>query len=813
MATNVTLPKAPVLVEQAGRTMLATWTKLSDSGGSTFQVKSTSKANKSKKVSKYDACAGYKVEWWYAIGAGSYTKASEVTINSKTTLFCEYEPPANATKVKCRVRPFFKQYEKVVATTKNGKTTYETKKYYYYSGEFRTSNAVTLSKNVLDAPPVPTINIRDTTATISTSYSSSYCGSVTFQVSINGGTATTKTVTSKSGSGTCAITVDIGAGSTVSARAMANVASTVKAYTSSGYSDWSDDSDASTPGKPSNLQVRAADTDNTVLLTWDAPSGGATEYEIQYVHTSAAMFNSSDVRSDTTSETEYYITGLDASQKWYFRVRSVTASGKSGWVTYGQSTSVSGDDGSGEGGSSAVVDTDPTAPTSFQSDSVAAKGEKVTLGWVHNCEDGCTATASTLYISKNGGAYAPVTVAAGTYRYQLDTSAYADGDKISWYVTTTAVNGSVSPASAVHTLEVYEAPSVRLSVPESVSALPIEITVSNGGSSGSAVAYSCSVKAVDSYSAVSSIGESVRVAAGQEVWSGRAETTADSHVFTIGAGDALIQNDQEYRVTAAIATRSGLRADTAGYATFKASYSVALYSIMCDVIVHDDALTCDVVPMAYLEEDGETVPEGVRLSVMRIESGGNLVPIAVNIPNGGGITVPDLHPRLDTAAYRVAVTDLATGSVEFADYSEEMGADSVVITWDEASASQDSGGNVAYEGKRLELPYNVSLQEDYSPDVALVEYIGRKHPVAYYGTQKGATASCTAEFWKDDTETLELLRELAGYAGDCYVREPSGTGYWAQANVSISSDSEGETVTASLSFARVDRTDSPLEVS
>lgn len=800
---GIAISKAPTLTNQAGRTVLATWTKLSDSKGSTFKVKSGSK-NVSKKVTYYDACTGYEVRWQYGLGTGSWSVAEVKKINSKSTLFCEYTPPDNAIKVKCTVIPLFGTYQ----TLENDKTV--KKSYYTGSG---TRSSIRLAKNALDAPPVPSITVKGTTATITTSYTSSYCGSITFKYRINGGAEATKTVTGKSGSGTWSLSVEIGAGASVSACAMANVASTAKAYSSSGYSDWSNDSDASTPGKPSNLQVRAADTDNTVLLTWEAPSGGASEYDIQYVHTSAAMFNSSDVRSNTTTETEYYITGLDVSQKWYFRVRSVTASGNSGWVTYGESTSVSGDDGSGSSGSSAAVSTDPTAPSTFQSDSIAAKGESVTLGWVHNCEDGCTATASTLYISKNGGAYAATAIAAGTYRYQLDTSAYADGDKVSWYVTTTAVNGSISPASAVRTVEVFEAPSVRVSVAAEITALPVEITVANGGSSGAAVAYECTVTATEAYEAVSTLGETVRVSAGQAVWSGREETTADSHVFSIGAGDALIAHDQTYEVTATIATRSGLRSETAGRYAFKASLQSSRYSIACDINARDYAYTCDIVPMAYLAEDGTTVPEGVRLAVMRLESGGGLVPIAVNIPNGGGVTVPDLHPRLDTATYRVTATDTATGAVEFEDFSAEMGVERVVVQWAEAASGQDPDGAVSFEGRRLELPYNVSLQEDYSPDVALVEYIGRSHPVAYYGTQRGATSSCTAEFWKDDAESIALLRELAAYRGDCYVREPSGTGYWAQANVSISSDSEGETVTASLSFARVDRTDSPLEVS
>lgn len=803
--------KAPKLTVQLGRTLLASWSKLSDSGGSTFNVKATSKTNTKKKVTHYDACNGYEVQWWYGIGAGSWILDRTDTIKSKVTTICEYEPPTNATKVYCKVRATFKEYETVVAKTSGGKTTYSTTKKPYYTGSFASSNSITLAKNVLDAPSEPNVTVSGTTATISVDYRSDYCNQILFEWETSaGGSKQQKTITSSNGKFSTA--VSIGAGTSVRAQAMALVKTGVKYYANSPWSGYCDWSDASTPGKPSNLQVRAADMDNTVEVSWTAPDGGAESYEIQYVHTSKALFSSADAKSDTTTETTYYVTGLDASLKWYFRVRSVTATGTSGWVTYGESTNVSGDDGTGSGGTSAAVDTDPTAPTSFQSDSVAAKGDTVTLGWVHNCEDGCTAQSSTVYLSRNGGSYTTVSLGSGVYRYALPTSGYSDGDKIAWYVTTTAPNGSTSPASAVRTIEVYEAPSVRVSVAETVTALPIEVTVANGGSTGAAVAYTCTVTAATSYDAVGSDGEIVRVREGQTVWSGRADTTADSHVFTIGAGDATIVTGERYNVTASIATKSGLRADS-GTASFSTDMSSASYSIACDIVLDYDSASADIAPVAFLAEDGETVPDNVRLSVVRIESGGELVPIAVNIPNGGGVTIPDLHPRLDMASYRVTTTDTTTGAVEYEDFFEPFGIESAIFNWDEWADSQDDDGHVAYMGKRLELPYSVSLQEDYSPDVALTEYIGRKHPVAAYGTQKGATASISTKFWRDDTETVELLRELAGYSGDVYVREPSGIGYWAQVGVSITQSAEDEYVEASLSIARVDHEDKPMEVS
>ena len=82
--------------------------------------------------------------------------------------------------------------------------------------------------------------------------------------------------------------------------------------------------------------------------------------------------------------------------------------------------------------------------------------------------------------------------------------------------------------------------------------------------------------------------------------------------------------------------------------------------------------------------------------------------------------------------------------------------------------------------------YNIDISEHNTPDTTTVEYIGREHPVSYYGTQVGTKATWSMEIPKYDKDTLYALRRLAVYMGDVYVREPSGTGYWARVSVSFS---------------------------
>ena len=90
-----------------------------------------------------------------------------------------------------------------------------------------------------------------------------------------------------------------------------------------------------------------------------------------------------------------------------------------------------------------------------------------------------------------------------------------------------------------------------------------------------------------------------------------------------------------------------------------------------------------------------------------------------------------------------------------------------------------------------------------------VAYIGKcnqewERPVSYYGTQLGETASWKVEIPKNDEETLYALRRLAIWTGDVYVREPSGTGYWANISVSMSQTHCQLTIPVTLEITRVE---------
>lgn len=192
----------------------------------------------------------------------------------------------------------------------------------------------------------------------------------------------------------------------------------------------------------------------------------------------------------------------------------------------------------------------------------------------------------------------------------------------------------------------------------------------------------------------------------------------------------------------------------------------------------------------YSFEESPNPLEDAILSVFRKELDGTFTEIDRNINNDSGYEVIDPHPSLAKAIYRIISESKTTRAISYSDTEPvEIKEKSLVIQ---------------FNNYTLKLPYNISISNGYSPDTSLVEYIGRKYPVSYYGTQLGETMSWRTVIPKSDHNTLNLIRELAIYMGDVYVREPSGIGYWANISVDFSQSYDDLTIPLSFSITRVE---------
>ena len=172
--------------------------------------------------------------------------------------------------------------------------------------------------------------------------------------------------------------------------------------------------------------------------------------------------------------------------------------------------------------------------------------------------------------------------------------------------------------------------------------------------------------------------------------------------------------------------------------------------------------------------------------------------------------VTDPHPSLDYARYRIVAIKTSTGSVSYYDVpGVPVGEKAAIIQWNEDWNDFDIMGDDPmdqpnWSGSMLKLPYNIDITDNYDSDVELIEYIGRKHPVSYHGTQVGHSSTWNMDIPKEDSETLYYLRRLSEWTGDVYVREPSGSGYWASVTVSLSQKHCEVVIPVTMNVVRVE---------
>lgn len=235
-----------------------------------------------------------------------------------------------------------------------------------------------------------------------------------------------------------------------------------------------------------------------------------------------------------------------------------------------------------------------------------------------------------------------------------------------------------------------------------------------------------------------------------------------------------------------------------------------VYSGISAVSVAEDGTITGGEDIYYSEVQTSALVKDVTLSVYRREFDGSFTELGTGLDNSKNTTITDPHPALDYARYRIVAVTNSTGAVSFYDVpGYPVGGKSIIIQWDEQWSTFDANSDGVLEqppwaGSMLKLPYNIDVSDKYGMDVSLIEYVGRKRPVSYYGTQLGESSTWNVDIAKDDEETLYALRRLAIWPGDVYVREPSGSGYWANISVSFNQTHLEVVIPVTLEITRVE---------
>ena len=732
----------------------------------------------------------YRVVWDYHTG----NKGSNGSIiwfvgsdSTVTTPQSVYSAPTNAQAVRFKVI--------AVSQKRKGANGTETS---YWTGGWSTSKMYDFSDNPPSTPPVPNVTIENYKLTASLENLNVNATSIQFKV-VKDNTIqyklsnTTIQTTTNSASYTCI--VEAGGEYKVCARSVRG----------NQYSDWSAYSSAegTIPAVPTGITTCQAKSETSVYLAWPAVTN-ATSYDIEYA-TKLEYFDGSN-QTTTVSNiefTHYELGGLETGSEYFFRVRAVNAKGHSAW----------------SGIKSVAVGEEPAPPTTWSSTTTAVVGEPLTLYWIHNASDNSSQTYAELELIVDGvGEVYTIKNTENedekdkTSNYPIDTTKYSEGVKIQWRVRTAGVTLTYGEWSIQRTIDIYAPPTLTLEVEDAegnaitqLESFPFYVHGLAGPNTQAPIGYHLVITSNEVYETVDSVGNVKMVNNGEEVYSKYFDIST-ALLVEFSANNVDLQNNVNYTITCSATMNSGLIAEATSELTV--AWTDMEYEPNAEIGIDHDTLSAYIRP--YCEDENGNLIEGISLSVYRREFDGTFTEIIKNVDNSASTFVTDPHPSLDYARYRiVAVTD-ATGAVSYYDVpGYPVGEKSVIIQWNEDwtmfdSTSEDELSQPPWSGSLLKLPYNIDVSDSHRSDVSLIEYVGRKRPVSYYGTQLGETATWNVVIEKSDKETLYALRRLAIWMGDVYVREPSGSGYWANITVSFSQKHLDLTIPVSLDIKRVE---------
>lgn len=811
---------------------------LSNSDNTLFATWTWSKSN----------TASYKVLWTYDTGDGVWFSgnngASTITVDADAPSLSRqstYNIPSGAKRVQFKVKPISKTYKK------NDKDTH------YWEAEWSTVKTYTDS-TPLETPDVPSVEIDKYKLTATLDNIKIDATGIEFEIVKDNASKSYKTgkATIVTAHASYSCTVDAGGEYKVRCRA----------YKGNDRSEWTAySSNVSTiPATPAGITTLRASSDTSVYLEWSAISS-AKSYDIEYA-TKKTYFDGSDQTATKTGieYTHYEISGLESGNDYFFRVRAVNDEGSSSWsdiksVTIGKdpsapttwsstTTAVTGEkvilywvhnaeDGSSQTYADLELYINGVKESHTIQNTTDEKEKDKTSSYEIDTSSYIEGTQIQWRVRTAG-----ITKAYGAWSIQRTVDIYA-------------------PPTLELRLTDADANSI-----ETVTAFPFYISGVAGPKTQVPIGYHLSITSDEVYETTDNVGNLVTINAGEEVYAQHFDTF-EALLVEFSASNIDLENNINYTATCTVSMNSGLTSESS--INFTVAWTDMEYVPNAEIGIDPETMTAYIRP--YCEDTvvttykvtasgrkyttttekvaglwgeplqgartttGDLVYSGVTengdniyfcyvesktpytnvlLSVYRREFDGSFVALATNLDGAKATTITDPHPALDYARYRIVAISKDTGSVSYYDPpGYPVGGKAAVIQWDEAWTSFEVSEDETlvqppWSGSMLKLPYNINVSDSNKPDVVLVEYIGRKHPVGYYGTQLGQSSNWSMDIAKKDKETLYTLRRLSRWMGDVYVREPSGSGYWANISVSFSQTHRETTIPVTLNVTRVE---------
>lgn len=723
----------------------------------------------------------YEVKWMYGTGDGVAFIGSKTNEDDKQST---YTAPENATYVAFYVRPVSKTYKS------------NNRDVHYWTAGWSSVKRYYFSDNPPVKPSTPTVNIEDFKLTATLINLNLNADTIEFQI-VKNDSSVFNTGKAKIKTNAVSYSCTVTAGNEYKVRC--------RSIRDDLHSDWSEYSSnvGTIPAAPKSVLELRALSETSVYMSWSKVSN-ADSYEIEYVTDKSRFDSSTETKTMTVDAVVSHaeVTGLESGEEWFFRARAKNDKGESAWTDV----------------KSVKIGMVPAAPTTWSSTTTVTTGEDLYLYWVHNSEDGSSQTYAELELIIGGvkNTYAiPNNAEEGeedkTSSYKIKTSGYTEGTTIQWRVRTRGIIDTFGTWSIQRTVDVYAPPTLELSITNksgtaisTLTSFPFYISGEAGPTTQIPIGYHLSVVSNEIYETVDSIGNPRIVNNGEELYSKHFDFSGDLLV-EMSASNIDLENNIRYTVICTVSMDSGLTAEASS--EFTVSWEEEDYWPNAEISYDPTTYSTSVRPTC-VNNDGVLIDD-VTLAIYRREFNGEFTELAKGLDNSSNTFITDPHPSLDYARYRVVATANATGKVSFYDIpGYPINEIAVIIQWNEEWSSFDATSEDALEqpvwsGSLLRLPYNIDVSDNHDIDVELVEYIGRRHPVSYYGTQTGESSTWNVVIDKSDKDTLYALRRLAIWMGDVYVREPSGSGYWANISVSFSQKHNDLTIPVTLNIKRV----------
>lgn len=616
-----------------------------------------------------------------------------------------------------------------------------------------------------------------------------------------------------------------------------------RAKRDSVYGGWTDFTEnvLSVPSAPIDFKISARNQETPggetlyyAYAEWDKVVS-ATEYTIEYT-TNPENFdvNPQAVSSETIDNPDansYYIS-VELGNTWYFRIKASNEQGDSSFSTI----------------ESITMGLKPAVPTTWSNTTNAIVDEQIKLYWVHNSLDGSVETLAHLTVMCYNAATPsaepltkvitvvnerPIEDRNKTSIYIIDINdpnldpvfalMLQNGGKLKWYVQTKGIGSQESDPSVEREINVYLRPQITIDIQnnydvsiDEVNSFPFYIYAESLPLSQIPVSYYVEIISNSFYESTDNVGKNKSVNPGDIIYQKYYDPTGDNkHSFALEMSPYNIDLEPHanYTVRITVAMDSGLSAIDSQ--DFDVEWEEMFYDASATVIFNEDTLEASIQPFCYeYFDDGEggVTPELVEnclISVYRKNMDGSFTEIIKDILNSNDIYVLDPHPTLDYMRYRIIAKTTETGSMTYNDIEPiKVNNPNVVFQWGEEwdpyIVIDENYEPPKFAGSMLKIPYNIDVSDSTNKDVSLVEYVGREHPVSYYGTQLGSTSEWSVNIPADDKETLYAIRRLMVWKGDVYVREPNGSGYWANVSANYSIAHTDTIIPVSFSITRVE---------